>query len=61
MAIKTLLPESFIYSSHYTMNYENLRTMYHDRKNHRVPEWKEFLNAFKDIPYFKEFIVGDAK
>ena len=61
MSIKTLLPESFLYSSHYTMNYENLRTMYHDRKNHRVPEWQEFLNAFKDIPYFNEFIVGDVK
>lgn len=58
MAIKTLLPESFIYSSHYTMNYENLRTMYHDRKNHRVPEWQEFLKAFEGIPYFEEFIIG---
>lgn len=61
MSIKTILPESFIYHSHYTMNYENLRTMYHDRKNHRVPEWQTFLDSFKDIPYFKEFIAGDTK
>lgn len=57
MAIKTLLPESFKYKSHFTFNYESLRTMYADRITHRVPEWKAFLNSFKDIPYFNEFIV----
>lgn len=61
IAIKKILPSSFKYTSHITMNYEVLRTMYHDRINHRLIEWKVFLDSFKDIPYFNEFIVGDKK
>mgnify|MGYP003611636991 CR=1 FL=1 len=59
MLIKTVLPESFNYISYITMNYEVLRTMYNDRKNHRLPEWKMFLETFDSIPYFNEFIKGE--
>ena len=59
MLIKTILPESFNYTSYVTLNYEVLRTMYHDRKNHRLPEWKMFLESFDSIPYFNEFIKGE--
>lgn len=59
LVIKSILPESFNYTSYIMMNYEVLRTMYKDRINHRLPEWQEFLNSFKDIPFFEEFIKGE--
>lgn len=59
MLVKSIIPESFKYSSYITMNYEVLRTMYNDRKNHRLPEWKMFLESFESIPYFNEFIKGE--
>jgi len=61
ISIKKILPSSFKYTSFITMNYEVLRTIYHDRINHRLPEWQMFLNSFRDIPYFQEFIVGGEK
>lgn len=56
--IKKATPGSFFYTSRITMSYENLRAMYHDRINHELDWWQKFLHAFKDIPYYKEFIVG---
>lgn len=40
-------------------NYLQLRTMYHQRKHHRLDEWKvDFMNCIKELPYAKEFITG---
>lgn len=54
--IKAMLPSCFLYTSFVTFNYEVLRNMYHDRKNHRLYEWKRFLKEFETIKYFREFI-----
>ena len=49
------LPESWLQTRTVTMNYENLRTMYHQRK----VEWKtEFINFIKSLPYSDEFIIS---
>lgn len=58
--IKKAIVGSFYYTSRITMSYENLRAMYHDRINHELDWWQTFLNSFKDIPYFNEFIVGET-
>ena len=58
--VKALLPASFCYTSYVTMNYEVLRTIYRDRITHRLPQWKQFLLSFSEIPYFKEFIIGET-
>lgn len=45
-----------------TTNYLQLKTIYHQRKNHRLKEdWVEgFCNDFvKTLPYAKEFIIGE--
>jgi len=55
--IKASLPGGFLYISFVTMNYEVLRTIYHDRKGHKLFEWKYFLDYFVDIPYFTELIL----
>lgn len=53
------LPESWLQTRTVTMNYENLRTMYHQRKNHKLVEWKtEFINFIKSLPYSDEFIIS---
>lgn len=56
---KTILPESYCLPRIMDMNYETLRTIYHQRKNHRLNElWNEiFCEAVRNLPYAKEFIT----
>lgn len=37
--MKQILPEGFLQSATYDMNYETILNMYHQRKNHRMSEW----------------------
>lgn len=39
-----------------TTNYLQLLTMYHQRKNHALPEWKEFCRIVSEMPMMKEFL-----
>lgn len=52
-----LLPESWLQTRTVTLNYENLRSMYSQRKNHRLTEWHSFCNWILSLPYAKEFIT----
>lgn len=52
-----LLPESWLQTRTVTMNYENLRNMYSQRKNHRLSEWHTFCEWVETLPYAKEFIL----
>jgi hypothetical protein len=46
-----LLPESWLQTRTWTGNYEILRNIYHQRKNHRLTEWHTFLDAIvKELP-----------
>lgn len=38
-------------------NYQNLRNIYFQRKNHRLPEWNKFCDWIKTLPYAKELIT----
>ena len=38
-------------------NYQNLRNIYFQRRNHRLPEWREFCTWIEQLPYAKEFIT----
>ena len=41
-------------------NYMQLRTMYHQRKNHKLREdWGNFCEFIERLPYAKEFIIGE--
>lgn len=42
IAIKKILPESFLQCRIVTMNYEVFKNIYKQRKNHKLPEWQEF-------------------
>lgn len=41
-------------------NYEQLATIYRQRKDHKLKEdWGAFINFIKQLPYAKELIIGD--
>jgi hypothetical protein len=54
-AMKHILPESFLQRRIVNLNYQVLRHIYMDRKGHRLPEWKIFLDFIDTLP-FPEFI-----
>lgn len=52
-----LLPESWVQTRTVTMNYENVRTMIHQRTNHKLIEWaKDFIEWAKTLPYSEELL-----
>lgn len=53
-----MLPSNYNYMRTVTFNYENLISMYYDRRNHKLKEWREFCKWIEDeIPYAKDFIL----
>ena len=54
--IKQLLPESFMQRIMWDANYECLFSIYHQRKNHRLTEWREFCKWIESLPYMEDFI-----
>lgn len=42
-----------------TTNYRQLKTIYSQRKTHRLPEWREFCSWIESLPYAKELIIGE--
>lgn len=55
-----LLPSSYNQRRTWTSNYENLFSMYHQRKNHKLDEWHQFCSWIETLPYANELIVGDS-
>lgn len=43
-----LLPESWLQTRTWTANYEVLHNIYHQRKSHRLVEWKEFCRIISE-------------
>ena len=53
-----LLPSSYNQKRTITLNYENLRNMYFQRRNHKLDEWREgFCGWVKTLDYAKELII----
>lgn len=50
------LPCGFVLGATMTTNYRQLKTMYLQRKNHKLKEWHEFCKWCETLPYFKELI-----
>lgn len=51
-------PAGFQLTARLTTNYRALKTVYSQRKNHRLPEWGEFCEWVETLPYFKELCLG---
>ena len=61
------LPESWLQTRTVTMNYENLLSMVHQRKHHKLTEWsgdeeafihESFIKFARSLPYANEFIFA---
>ena len=48
------VPVGFRLTARMTTNYRQLKTIYHQRKNHRLPEWREFCEWIETLPMAKE-------
>lgn len=46
-----LLPSSYNQKRTVTMNYENVMTMINQRSNHKLDEWRAFVEVLKGLPY----------
>lgn len=53
-------PCGFKLTARMTTNYRALKTIYSQRKNHRLPEWKAFCKWIKTLPY-STLITGDSE
>lgn len=49
---KQILPECFLQKRTVDTNYEELLTIYSQRKDHRLKEWREFCKELENLPYF---------
>lgn len=65
--IRQLLPMGYNYKFTLTMNYENIYSMIHQRKHHKLNEWSgidnpnlpNFISWARTLPYAKELIFLD--
>ena len=57
---KQLLPEGYLQRRTVSTNYAELRNIYHQRKNHRLPEWQVVCRFIESLPYAKYFLTNEA-
>lgn len=53
------VPSGFELTARLTTNYRCLRNIYFQRRNHRLPEWREFCEWIEKLPLFKELCLRD--
>ena len=60
--IKALLPESFLQKRMWVLNYKNLREIFIQRYNHRLPHWRSFCDqvlAQLEHPELLQGVIDD--
>lgn len=53
-----LLPSSYNQRRTVTMNYENVVNMIHQRKNHKLDEWRKFVEILESLTYVKDIVYS---
>lgn len=53
-------PAGFRLTARMTTNYRQLKTIYRQRKSHRLPEWRVFCSWIETLPFARELILGGA-
>lgn len=51
LAMVEAIPQSWYYRTLWSGSYETLRTMFFQRRNHRLPHWRQFCGFIKDLPH----------
>lgn len=55
--INQFLPHSFLQTRCVKINYETIITMFKQRINHKLPEWKDFLvEMYRKLPYIPQIL-----
>lgn len=52
-------PCGFRLTARMTTNYRQLKTVYRQRKAHRLPEWREFCRRLEELPHFRRLCLGE--
>ncbi|MDD4779036.1 MAG: hypothetical protein PHT02_00335 [Tissierellia bacterium] len=52
-------PAGFELTARLTTNYRALKTVYSQRKNHRLPEWQELCKWIETLPEFKKLVLKE--
>lgn len=52
------VPTGFELTARMTTNYRQLKTVYYQRKAHRLPEWRMFCKWVETLPMFKTLCLG---
>ena len=55
------LPSGFVLGATMTTNYRQLKTIYNQRKHHKLKEWHEFCSWCESLPLFKELCISQNK
>lgn len=58
-ALVASLPCGFCLGATMTTNFQQLKTMYHQRKGHKLKEWHIFCDWCESLPGFKEYVLGN--
>lgn len=53
-------PAGFMLTARLTTNYRCLKNIWRQRRNHRLPEWREFCKWIESLPYAKELICYEV-
>lgn len=53
------LPSGFVLGATMVTNYRQLKTIYFQRRYHKLKEWHLFCSWCESLPHFKEFCIGD--
>lgn len=53
-------PCGFKLTAGMTTNYQQLKTMYYQRRTHKLPEWRKFCVWIETLPMFKELCLGGS-
>ncbi len=56
LQVKNILPEGFLQRRVWSMSLANMKNIYHQRKSHRLPQWKLICEAF--VKATPEFLRG---
>lgn len=55
------LPCGFVLGATMTTNYRQLKTIYNQRRNHRLAEWHIFCEWIENLPRFKELCLNENR
>ena len=54
------LPSGFVLGATLTTNYRQLKTIYNQRRNHKLTEWHQFCEWCDQLPFFKDLCLKNS-